>query len=207
MPHSTQSRYRPNDTRTCGLARCWLRNGSFALAAEEFGYRALGIDISAEGVEFAVSRGANARNLDFLTYNFNQKFDIVTMWDVVEHLREPARFLVRAGALLNPGGILVIKTPSIGEPCLRVVQRFPSLASTLLEAPDHVQFWTKPAMDTLLKRSGFRQVAYRPSRGFRSPAHGGSPMRKLKRKVKSALRQYGGNSNLYLSARLSIDLS
>lgn len=177
-------------------------NGSFVLAAEEAGYRALGIDISPEGVEFAASRGANAQNLDFLIHDFERKFDVITMWDVVEHLREPASFLVRASELLNADGVLVIKTPSIGEPCLRMVQRFPSLASALLETPDHVQFWTKRSMDALLTRTGFGEVTYWPSRGFRSAALGGSPTKRLKRKVKATLRRYSGNSNLYLSARL-----
>jgi len=118
-------------------------NGSFVLAAQEAGYDTLGIDISEEGVAFAVSRGANAHHYDFLTHAFDKKFDIITMWDVVEHLHSPAIFIHRARELLKPGGILIIKTPSIGKLCLLFVRLFGNSAPALLQAPDHIHYWTR----------------------------------------------------------------
>lgn len=39
-------------------------------------------------------------------------FDVVTLWDILEHVRDPRRMLERAYELLKPGGLLFIETPN-----------------------------------------------------------------------------------------------
>lgn len=174
-------------------------NGSFILAAKENGYDALGIDISAEGVAIANKRGATALNVDFLTHDFGQLFDVITMWDVIEHLREPEIFLTRAKKLLSPDGILIIKTPSIGKPCLQLVRTIKRAAPSLLQTPDHVQFWTKTSMDALLTRTGFTNTIYWPTKAFRSHAKAKSAKQTAKRIIRKEISRLTGNGNLYLA--------
>lgn len=176
-------------------------NGSFVLAAQEMGYSALGIDIARAGVEIAVRRGANARCIDFETHEFGIKFDIISMWDVVEHLHDPIIFFRRAHKLLKPGGVLVIKTPSIGKACLQIVRHLDGTAPALLHAPNHVQYWTRHSMAVVLTRSGFVDPIFWPSRSFRGSPASTSFQRKLIRKAKNFIQKYSGNSNLFLAAR------
>jgi 2-polyprenyl-3-methyl-5-hydroxy-6-metoxy-1,4-benzoquinol methylase len=39
------------------------------------------------------------------------RYDVITMWDVIEHVLDPAAFIARAQAMLRPGGVLVMCTP------------------------------------------------------------------------------------------------
>jgi 2-polyprenyl-3-methyl-5-hydroxy-6-metoxy-1,4-benzoquinol methylase len=47
-------------------------------------------------------------------------FDLITLWDVIEHLPDPAATLRHIGGLLRPGGVLLIQTPRIDCPDARI---------------------------------------------------------------------------------------
>lgn len=176
-------------------------NGTFILVANSMGYEAMGIDISPGGVSIARAAGAKAIEGDFLTYEFDRKFDIITMWDVVEHLREPAAFFERASTLLKPHGLLVIKTPGISQRSLQIVGGLPWAAGFLLHAPHHVQYWTPSSMTALLARTGFSDLIWWQSKAFRSQQKATTLRKILLRRAKGILRNYAANRNLYLAAR------
>ena len=50
-------------------------------------------------------------------------FDIVTMWDVLEHMKEPVEELQRVHARLRPGGLLIFSTLDIANWFPRIMGR------------------------------------------------------------------------------------
>ena len=88
--------------------------GAFLDAAQRFGYDAWGLEPS----HFRVSRG-KARGLQIEqgvieNHNFVPgSFDMVTLWDVIEHMADPVDALNRVHALLKPGGMLLLNFPDI----------------------------------------------------------------------------------------------
>ncbi|MFL6733841.1 MAG: class I SAM-dependent methyltransferase [Sphingomicrobium sp.] len=103
------------------------------------GYNIEGIDVSPASAEICTAEGLKARAGDFLTEQFDGKFDLITMWDVVEHLRDPAMFLARARELLSDTGYLFARIPGFGEISVHLSSMIPRAAGTLLGAPEHVQ--------------------------------------------------------------------
>jgi SAM-dependent methyltransferase len=57
----------------------------------------------------------------FLTQNFEEKFDAVTFWAVMEHLAEPRAFLKKAASILKPGGYCFILTPNMNSLAVRLI--------------------------------------------------------------------------------------
>lgn len=43
----------------------------------------------------------------------NEFFDVITMWEVIEHLFDPVAAIEKAANLLKPGGVLVMSTPNL----------------------------------------------------------------------------------------------
>jgi 2-polyprenyl-3-methyl-5-hydroxy-6-metoxy-1,4-benzoquinol methylase len=100
-------------------------------------YKLLGTDVSTQPLAHAAKMGVPTVIGDFLTQTFDEPFDAVTFWAVMEHLSEPAAFLKKAAAILKPGGVCLILTPNMG-----------SLAIKLLGAkyryifPEHLNYFT-----------------------------------------------------------------
>ena len=65
-------------------------------AAAEAGFEAHGLDISEAAAEMCRARGLRAVSGDFLTAETDAPFDVITMWDVIEHLPDPVSFVRRA---------------------------------------------------------------------------------------------------------------
>jgi hypothetical protein len=79
--------------------------------------------------------------------------DVVTMWDVIEHLADPAAELRRARTLLRPGGWLVVHTMDIGAPVARLMGgRWPWLMDM------HLYFFSRRTLSRMLVESGYEVV-------------------------------------------------
>jgi hypothetical protein len=121
------------------------------------------------------------------------------MWDVVEHLREPASFFDRARSLLAEGGYVFAKIPGFGDLSVGLSNRWPRVAGTLLGAPSHIQFFDRDSLARLLSRTGF-EAEWLDGGRARSPAEGGSIKRRLARRARTVIQQVSGDANLYVAA-------
>ena len=52
-----------------------------------------------------------------------ETFDLVTLWDVVEHTPDPVSFLRAAASMVKPGGILVLETQNVDSLFARILGR------------------------------------------------------------------------------------
>ena len=87
--------------------------GFFVKIALEAGYDAYGIDFSEYAIRKAKSIvGDRVQKIDIeKNYPYpNKSFNIITAWDLLEHLKDPEKFLKRASALLKPKGYLFMTT-------------------------------------------------------------------------------------------------
>jgi 2-polyprenyl-3-methyl-5-hydroxy-6-metoxy-1,4-benzoquinol methylase len=88
--------------------------GLFLEIAKRRGWETYGIDASVEAVRYAREHF----NLDLWVGDFadfeshNQRFDVITGWDIIEHAREPVTLLSAMRRSLAPGGSVVLSTPN-----------------------------------------------------------------------------------------------
>jgi SAM-dependent methyltransferase len=86
-------------------------------------------------------------------------FDVVTMWDVVEHLADPLSELRRARRLLRPGGLLALSTMNVEAWFPRLLgRRWPWYMQM------HLYYFTPRTLGRMLERAGFRMVEAVPHR-------------------------------------------
>jgi len=86
-----------------------------------------------------------------------RSFDVVTLWDVVEHTPDPASVVRRISELLKPGGLLVINYPDRGSWVARLLgRRWPFLSSV------HLYYFKRPTLTRMLEGHGFEVAQQRP---------------------------------------------
>ncbi len=176
-------------------------SGDFLAAATERGFQPTGIDISEAGAELCRQRGFEAFSGDFLTADVGTEYDAVTMWDVIEHLRDPGAFFQRSRDLLRTGGLFVGKVPAFGPISVGLSNHVPRLASMLLGAPDHVQYFSQESLGALLRRTGFDvDWLNPPANRLRGKRRGGSVKRRVGRSLAGAIKGVSGDGNLYFVA-------
>lgn len=115
-----------------------------------------GIDISDDAVRYAVQElGVNAASGDLLTADLSGRlFDVVCLWDTIEHLAEPRRYLEVAAAHMPPGALLAVTTGDIGSLNARVQKE----RWRLIHPPSHLQYFTRASLSRLLNDCGLRVV-------------------------------------------------
>ena len=87
-------------------------------------------------------------------------FDVVTLWQSIEHVHEPLTILREAFKLLTPGGKLVIACPNADSWPARAFGR----DWFALDVPRHLTHFTPTTLTTMLTAAGFRVEALRQVR-------------------------------------------
>lgn len=78
-------------------------------------------------------------------------FDVVTLWDVLEHLHDPRATLIEIGRILKPKGLLVLQVPNLDSLEARFFGRF----WVGWDPPRHLYIFSLQILESLLEKIGF----------------------------------------------------
>lgn len=132
--------------------------GAFLDAATQYGYDAWGMEPSRYLVDRGKSRGLKIEQGTIESHSFQpHSFDMVSLWDVLEHVPEPLAALGHVRNLLKPDGILLLNYPDIDTWQARLAgRRFWWLISV------HLQHFSPSTIREICRRSGFDAFHFRP---------------------------------------------
>jgi SAM-dependent methyltransferase len=132
--------------------------GVFVEIAAQHGWDAWGVEPSRWAVEQAQARGLRVAQGTLETADLPEAhFQVLTMWDVIEHLTNPRQALERAHRFLKPNGLLVVHTIDIESRFARLMG--PSWP-WLMEM--HIYYFSRRTLWKMLEGCGFRVLAARP---------------------------------------------
>jgi SAM-dependent methyltransferase len=147
-------RRRPRNERILELG---CGTGALMLLMQRGGNSVTGVDFDPEEVEIARSRGL--RDVvagDIMKYlgDSPESFDTVVALEVLEHLDNPLEFLRGAGALLRPGGALLLSVPNRKRHWSDNSEEFD-------RPPHHLSRFDADSLEYLLRRAGYASVRVR----------------------------------------------
>lgn len=129
------------------------------LAREHF--NVVGFEVNEEAARHAHEAFAvDVRADDFLAadeQSLGGPFDVTVLWDVVEHLAVPDRFLAHVGELSRRGSLLYLTTGDIGS----ALARWRGPRWRMIHPPTHVHYFSRATMRRLLERLGFAVLEIR----------------------------------------------
>ena len=130
------------------------------LAAREIGYETFGIDVIERHVEDAKKKyGLNAETADFIEFDSDQKWDVIIMGDVLEHVSDPIQAIAKAESLLKDDGALWISTPSFESAHAMVVGH----NDIMRRQQYHINYFSRESLYSILEQNNLVPVDYHVS--------------------------------------------
>lgn len=118
-------------------------------------FEVAGCDISSHAISIAREAGLNVLCEDYLALPAPEKpYDVICMWDTIEHIARPRNYVEKARAELAPGGVLIASTGDAGSR----VARFRRAKWRMVHPPTHLHYFTSDSMTVMIRNAGFDEV-------------------------------------------------
>jgi SAM-dependent methyltransferase len=138
--------------------------GLMLAAFRRRGWRVLGTERSEEAAE----HGRRTLGLDIVSGDLallpqDARFDLIVLFQVLEHMDDPISVLTECASRLGPGGKVVVNVPNFAS----WQSQFARDRWLHLDVPRHLVHYTPETLTATLRRAGLLPVECR----FRSPEH------------------------------------
>ena len=133
--------------------------GLFLKVARDQGYDVTGVELNRECAEFGTRYFGVPIRSEYLEDAASElgQFDVITLFDVLEHIPDMGAFIGSVKEVLKEEGVLVVQLPNLGS-------LMASMAGSRwgwLTPPDHVYHFTPGALRLFLEGNGFEVVMLR----------------------------------------------
>ena len=134
--------------------------GDFVIAATDR-YEVWGLDVSDYAIREARNRCSlpydrlQAGSLYAIPFG-DRMFDAIVLWDVLEHLGDPAAAMEQIKRSLKIGGVFVCSTPNIGAWTAKIMKK----RWAFMTPPEHICFYDRVTLERLLREYRFELQAW-----------------------------------------------
>lgn len=151
-------RYRKtNRILDVGCGRGW-----FLLEAQKRNWEIYGTEFANEAVALCTEKGINMKAGPLDPSEFNETdFDVITSFEVIEHVNNPNKELTAISNLLRIGGLFYCTTPNFNS----VLRYYLKSDYNIIEYPEHLSYYTRSTLIKIAKRNELKPIRIK-STGF-----------------------------------------
>jgi len=133
--------------------------GSFLYAAKNDGWDVYGVEPNKWMADWGRKHyGINIKPGTIFDHHFpDNSFDVVTLWDVLEHVPDPSKLLTEINRILKKDGILVVNYPDIGSWIARLLRR-----KWMFLLSVHLYYFTPRTVRKILEKKHFKVLKIKP---------------------------------------------
>lgn len=129
--------------------------------AEERGWEAIGLELNGRASEYARKEyGLNILEKKIEDCGFeNETFDVIAMYGILEHLKNPKEILELSSKLLKKDGLLTLLVPNLEGFDVRILQE----KASIFTGRNHLQYFSIKTLGKMLEMAGFKIAKYKTS--------------------------------------------
>jgi 2-polyprenyl-3-methyl-5-hydroxy-6-metoxy-1,4-benzoquinol methylase len=138
--------------------------GNFLILAKKRGWQVYGVELSKFASNIAKKRGLTVFNESIHDVKFQDNFfDVITLWDVIEHLSDLEGIFTEFRRILKKDGLLIIRTPNKNSifhilANLSYALSFKTVTFPIktMYHPDHLYYFSRQTLNKTLNKNGFK---------------------------------------------------
>jgi 2-polyprenyl-3-methyl-5-hydroxy-6-metoxy-1,4-benzoquinol methylase len=133
--------------------------GDSLVEAKKLGWKNLyGVELSQYAVKKARVKGLDVKLGTLKEAGFSSNyFDIVTLQDVIEHVKDPRAEIAEVYRILKPEGIIFVVTPDIGGLWAKLLKDW----WYHYKPKEHIVYFSQKTIRKILKDAGFKKIETR----------------------------------------------
>ena len=127
--------------------------GDFLVEAKKRGWNVYGTEFSEAAIELCQARGINMHKGELLENDLERvEFDVITSFEVIEHINNPSHFMQVAYSQLKNNGLFYCTTPNFNS----ILRFFEKGDFKMIAYPEHISFYTKKSITYLGRKHSFK---------------------------------------------------
>ena len=143
-------------------------NGHLLNAAIKRGWTGQGYDVDKESTHITAKRlDLKVYHGDFFSNHYDENYDLITMHQVLEHLKEPNKYLKKTHSLIKKDGYIFIAVPNIKSLSNKLKFSLEQLGlrkknvGKYYDSSHHVLYFEPKTLKNILKNNGFKIIFQR----------------------------------------------
>jgi len=136
--------------------------GVFASQASKLGWNVTGVDPSQWAIKQANNRCPHGKFLCSTIEEAkfqNETFDLITLWDVLEHVISPSQILSKINPWLAHDGLLVMNIPNVDSFSAKIMGK-----NWVLFLREHLWYFSPRTITQLLQKTGYEIISVNPNK-------------------------------------------
>jgi 2-polyprenyl-3-methyl-5-hydroxy-6-metoxy-1,4-benzoquinol methylase len=129
--------------------------GAFLVEAKKRGWQVYGTEYTDKAIEKCTKEGIimHKGKLDLVWFE-KEMFDVITSFEVIEHINNPLEETQNLNKVLRKGGLFYVTTPNFNA-----IERFILKDKyNVIQYPEHLSYYTKKTLHYLLTNNGFKKL-------------------------------------------------
>ena len=129
--------------------------GFFLEVAKERGWEVYGTELSDEAIAVCQTKGIKTFKGKIIDNSYSDEdFDVITSFEMIEHINYPIEYTEQIKRLLKPGGRAYVTTPNFNA----VLRYRLKEAYNIIGYPNHLTYFTKNTLQSLFEQHGFETL-------------------------------------------------
>jgi 2-polyprenyl-3-methyl-5-hydroxy-6-metoxy-1,4-benzoquinol methylase len=131
--------------------------GAFLQVAKKRGWEVYGTEYSAKAINICEQKGINMKAGILNPKDFEGvNFDIITSFEVIEHINYPHRELQSINLLLRSGGLFYCTTPNFNS----LLRFYLKENYNVIGYPEHLSYYTKSTLNKVVLKNNFKLIKF-----------------------------------------------